>query len=596
MSLPPLPDGATLDEQDSGPPPLPDGATLDQPGHTTYDPTEGMSTSDKFLAGAGKGLVDTGRGVYQLGASIGHAAGLVSDEKMAKIQADIDESHELDKPLMHTTAGKVGDVVGTAAPALLVPGGGGILSGAAAGAAMGAAQPVATGESRLQNAGMGAVGGGAGGAVAKLLKGLGGFGIPLSRENAVNTLLGEKIPLSVAQKTGAKTAQHIERASGALSDSQNEFVAQQSPAFNRAVLRRIGVNDPNVSAATPDVLFDAKKAITGVMDDVASRGVDVDDTMLNHLGDVEENALRKLPEADMGPIKAHISDILSNSAKNGGSLDGTAYQKIRTSLGDLSTDPRYAPIAHDMQDVLDDALTRSAPQDAARLGAARVQYRALKQIEPAVDSGGNISVPKLMTSLMNKSNRNQTLYGQGDQSLVNLAKAARQIIPDSLGNSGTAERLIGPLTVMEIARSGEIPKAAMKAGAALYGGALAGKAMRSQGTLGNIAAKGVPGVGKAARVLQTPISTPLGTVTPSAITRKIPQATGIGAAESTDRDIDQDQIQRAAGGRVDTDVLVNKLMNRWKNAKKETNESTKPFLRLHDTAIAKALEIAGDAI
>jgi len=546
---------------------------------THFDPTQGMSTTDRFLSGAGKGLVDLGRGTYQLGASIGHAAGLVSDDKMADIQNQVDESHHLDKPLMNTTAGKVGDVVGTAAPALLVPGAG-ILGGAAAGAGMGALQPVPTGESRVQNIGMGAVGGAAGGAVGKVFKMLGGFGVPASRQAAVNTLASEGIPTSVAQKTGAKAAQTVERASGMISDAQSDFMAQQAPAFNKAVLRRIGVTDPEVTAATPDVLSAAKGKITGVMDDVATKGVGVDDTMLNGLGEVEQNALLRLPDADMGPIKAHISDILSNAAKNDGSLDGMAYQKIRSSLGGLSQDARYAPFAHDMQDVLDDALTRSNPSDAARLGQARVQYRALKQIEPAIDSQGNVSVPKLMNSLMNKSNRNQSLYGQGDQSLVDLAKAARQVIPETLGNSGTAERMIGPLTVMETARSGEPLKAALKAGAAVYGGGVMGRAMRNQGVVGNTLATGVPGLRAVAPTIN-----------------EAAPAVGFGAAESKERDADlYPDIERASGGRVDIDSLVNRLISRWKSAKRETDATTKPLLNQPDAAIIRALDIAQEHI
>jgi hypothetical protein len=549
-----------------------------------YDPTDDMSTSDKVLAGIGKGFVDTGRGVYQLGASIGHAAGMVSDEKMAQIQADVDAAHERDKPLMDTTAGKVGDVVGTAAPALLVPGGG-IAGGIASGAALGAAQPVATGESRLQNTGLGALGGGAGGAIGKVFKTLGGFGVPLERQAAVDTLTAEGIPTSVAQKTAAKGAQTIERASGMVSDAQNEFMAQQQPAFNRAVLRRVGVNDPTVTAATPDVLSGAKGKITGVMDDVAKNGLTVDDGMLNGLGEVENDALSRLPDSDLGPIKKHINDILSNAAKNDGDLDGTFYQKIRSSLGDLSTDPRYAPIAHDMQDVLDDTLARQNPEDAARLATARQQYRALKyQIAPAVDSNGNISVPKLMSTLMNKSNRNQSLYGQGDQSLVNLAKAANQIIPDRLGNSGTPERMLGPLTVMEgLRQEGGLLKTAVKAGMAVYGGGLAGRAMRSQGVTGKVMASGIPGVGAVAPTV-------------NAVAPKV----GYAAAESKDRDEpDPDAIQRASGGKVekaDLDTLVDRLIERWQAAKKQTDASTKPLLKVPDATIVKALDIAARAI
>lgn len=76
-----------------------------------YDPTEGMSTSEKFLAGIGKAMTDAGRGVGQM-------VGLVS-------QDEINEAKALDKPLMNTTAGTVGNVVGniaTLAPTMLVPG------------------------------------------------------------------------------------------------------------------------------------------------------------------------------------------------------------------------------------------------------------------------------------------------------------------------------------------------------------------------------------------------------------------------------------------------------------------------------------------
>lgn len=120
----------------------------------TYDPTEGMNTTDKFLAGTGKAFADLGRGVGQL-------VGLTSQE-------DIDEAKRLDAPLMRTTAGTVGNVTGNVAaalPTVFIPGAQGLGGAAAVGAIMGATQPVATGESRLTNTALGA-GAGAGGVVA----------------------------------------------------------------------------------------------------------------------------------------------------------------------------------------------------------------------------------------------------------------------------------------------------------------------------------------------------------------------------------------------------------------------------------------------
>ena len=130
------------------------------------DPTEGMSTTDKFLAGAGKAFADVGRGVGQL------ARNVMSDKAADAIglptQADIDEAKRLDAPLMRTTAGTVGNVTGNVAaalPAMFIPGAQGLGGAAATGAVMGLTQPVASDESRLKNVVLGA-GAGAGGVVA----------------------------------------------------------------------------------------------------------------------------------------------------------------------------------------------------------------------------------------------------------------------------------------------------------------------------------------------------------------------------------------------------------------------------------------------
>ncbi len=61
----------------------------------------------------------------------------------------------------------------------------------------------------------------------------------------------------------------------------------------------------------------------------------------------------------------------------------------------------------------------------------------------------------------------------------------------------------------------------------------------------------------------------------------------------------QDAITRATGGKVekpDLESLVNKLIARWKAAKRETDKSTKPLLKVPDATIVKSLDIAGRAI
>jgi hypothetical protein len=75
------------------------------------DPTEGMSGMDKFLAGAGSGMVNVGR---QLGNILG-----VTDEETIR------EQEQTDAPLLDTGAGMAGRFVGEVAPALAIGGGAG---------------------------------------------------------------------------------------------------------------------------------------------------------------------------------------------------------------------------------------------------------------------------------------------------------------------------------------------------------------------------------------------------------------------------------------------------------------------------------------
>ena len=120
----------------------------------TYDPTEGMSGTDKFLAGVGKAMTDVGRGVRQY---LPESIGGLSNEQ-------IQEARTLDQPLMNTGAGMAGNIVGNvamAAPTALIPGAATIPGAAAIGAVSGALQPGVDAGERLKNIGIGGVAGAA---------------------------------------------------------------------------------------------------------------------------------------------------------------------------------------------------------------------------------------------------------------------------------------------------------------------------------------------------------------------------------------------------------------------------------------------------
>lgn len=118
------------------------------PDQDVYDPTEGMSGTDRFLAGVGKGMTDLARGTGQL-------VGLVDQES-------IKEAADRDAALMDTTGGMAGNLVGNLAmllPSAFIPGANTLAGSAAIGAASGLLTPVAEGNVALEKAKSAGIGG-----------------------------------------------------------------------------------------------------------------------------------------------------------------------------------------------------------------------------------------------------------------------------------------------------------------------------------------------------------------------------------------------------------------------------------------------------
>ena len=166
------------------------------------DPTEDMSMGEQALAGAGKAFVDLGRGIGQM-------TGLVS-------QSEIDEAKRLDAPLMNTGAGMAGNI-GANMLTALVPGGNTVKGAALVGGALSALQPTATGESRAQNAVVGA-GLGAGGALAA--KGI-GKGLDAAKGRMAN--LSARVEAKAAADAAAETASARSAAGRAAQDAYKQL-------------------------------------------------------------------------------------------------------------------------------------------------------------------------------------------------------------------------------------------------------------------------------------------------------------------------------------------------------------------------------------
>lgn len=136
------------------------GGASKQPEPMRINPTDGMSTTEKVLAGIGKAFVDAGRGVGQM-------VGLVD-------QKDVDEAKRLDQALMDTGAGTAGNIIGNIAalaPTVMIPGANTVRGAALINSLAGAMITPGSIEDRGQAAMYGGTGGALGVGAGKLLAG-----------------------------------------------------------------------------------------------------------------------------------------------------------------------------------------------------------------------------------------------------------------------------------------------------------------------------------------------------------------------------------------------------------------------------------------
>jgi hypothetical protein len=435
------PDGASPADVESFASQTFDGTKQAEP---KYDPTEGMSTFDKVAAGAGKAVVDTGRGIGQM-------LGLVSRD-------DVAESRKRDEALMNTTGAKVGNLVGNVAmlaPTAMIPGANTVTGAATIGALTGLAQPsTSTGET-IANLALGGAGGAGGQAIA----------------NKVGNIVKQAgTELSLGQQASAKAGQDIGmrltpgKASGSTVLQKLEAAAESNPmtaggfdsikqgnqkALNRAAAKAIGESADELS--TP-VLARAEQRIGQVFESVKDKTPVPLDTVTNKLaaliqdtegmigqnGSLAENGLiKRLGDftAQGGATREQLRDLSSKLGKMG-----------KTNMTTQTGDRELGQALFAAQDLVEDSIqgTLSKAQQAA-YAEARGQYKNLMNLTAKTNvvnpSSGNVSGRGLANTLMQKDRGGFTM-GRNETDLYNAARFV-QAFPDIVGNSGTATRSMG---------------------------------------------------------------------------------------------------------------------------------------------------------
>ncbi len=426
-------------------------------------PTSGMSALQLALAGAGKSQFDIWNGVKQLFGIKG-------------AQQAVDNAQQLDRPLMQTTAAKLGYLGGNIADAV-IPAGiasdaseaaslprvasalGGLAnpatfgSAAASGALQGLVQPVQHGGSRLWNTAAGAVGGTLGQGIARVgsaaTDAITGA-LSEHANNAVRALQDAGVPLDAAQRTGSIL---LQRAKAMLSDNpltagaQKDFEDMQSKAVTKAFMQTIGENS---AQASPDVMGRAMARLGNTYNDLYSRIQLPYDNVEEPLSGVLNDARITLDDNQFGKIQRVADDILNKASRNGGVIGGEQFQNIKSTLDTLSggSDSDVGHYARDIREAMNDGLLSHAQQtgndaDVQLLQRTNQQWRNMRTIEGAIDKQGNytVSPARVANILGQKANRSVSVYGKGDTTLADLAQAANNLLPNKTPNSGTFARL-----------------------------------------------------------------------------------------------------------------------------------------------------------
>jgi hypothetical protein len=522
-----------------------DSVPIKTPVSSQYSPAG--TDFENFMAGAGKAVVDLGRGAKQLIdepavwleskfpglASWGAAHGFpTATQSSALTNADVAESRRLDQPLMGTTAGVAGNIGGNIASTMIPLGAGAAagskLAGAmlnpmtyraaiGTGAAMGALQPTIEGESKITNAVLGGAAGAVGNFAANTI---GRIAQPVqtvlsaAHDKAVSTLESAGIPLDAAQKSGSTFLGKLRSSffdNPFTAGAESQLASTQKAGFNRAVLSTIG---EDATAATPDVMGAAEKRINGVFSDVLNRNnVGLSDDILSKIGTVQSNASIE----EKQPI-VRMADRIVNSVGDDGTIPGQVAYGIKKDLDRLgsSQDTTLAYHARQLRSTLMDAIGESLPPgDNEAFNEARTQFAKMKTIEPAIDKMGNgdISPSRLANIMGQKANRQFSVYGKGDQDLVDLAHAGNMLLPDRNPNSGTVARAVMQLAVPlgagigQGAYTGDWEEAA-KTAATVAAIPKAAQWMMNSPAVSNYLARGIAG-GAVRNVLESPQTSPL---------------------------------------------------------------------------------------
>jgi len=381
------------------------------------DPTADMSTFQRTAAGAGKALVDIGRGTGQLLRNV--MPDRAADAIGLPTQADIDDAKRLDAPLMDTTAGFAGNIAGNiaaAAPVAFLPGANTVAGAGLYSAAQGALQPVATGDSRLMNTALAGAAGAAGQKTGQMIGARVGKAIdaralakaqnaPRDAILATSKEAGYVVPPSSVNPTAINQA--LEGLSGKIKTGQ--LASQKNQGVTNGLVRKaLGIADdkPITREALSAIRTQAGQAYEAVRN-VGNVATDADFTKaLDNIVSEYQGAAKSFPELADDAVLKVVDSVRKPDFDASAGIDAIRILRKRGDVayrgGDTGLGAAHKRAADAIENAIDRHLDRiKAPGDLiVDFRNARQAIAKTYSVESALnDATGNVDARKLAAQL-----------------------------------------------------------------------------------------------------------------------------------------------------------------------------------------------------
>lgn len=260
---------------------------------------------------------------------------------------------------------------------------------------------------------------------------------------------------------GGRIARSIEQASESIPfvgapirAAKQRGVEQFNKAMVNEALSPIGLSAPKSLKAGEDTVAWAQDRVSDAFTKALSQiNTPADDVFSQAMAGTAAKA-SKLPPAQSDAFKAVMENEITPLISGKQVLDGDTFQTVYRALQnriarfDKGSDPLSDMTANALREVRDNFLSlaeRNAGPGAKAFKAANSASANLARVNDAASrsqSTGGVFTPSTMMSAVSKKGYGTTTrnLARGEARMQGLADAAKKVLPDTLGNSGTADR------------------------------------------------------------------------------------------------------------------------------------------------------------